>query len=359
MSNVIQFRSRPQDTPETQKAQLIDGIVSGRRQQDDVFWLKEVAELLGMLKATQAELVPDALEPLRPFYREIEERLRFFPQYYRFLLSICLDLEDLGMAGQRGERAAHWVASEGLAEAELSDLQRAEARRLLARRGADIKCTRGLDARLHDFINRSETFALPNKKAAYELTHIVFYLSEYGLRDPRISRAARTSLTYCGLMAFIDQNADLLAEVCTAMRFAGATPSPIWEAAVAQAHDAIGIDQSAESTLQDSYHEYLVTGWSLHVAGAQAFTAEVPGPNPRFYKKFAAHGALRALSQCMFDLGNQRSGDWARMRPKVLLGVGEEGHAVLKAAEESSELFEPFFANFARAGQTPHISRLH
>jgi hypothetical protein len=60
-----------------------------------------------------------------------------------------------------------------------------EAQRLMARRDMAPK---GEDATLEDraryFMGRSDTFALPNKKAAYELTHLVFYLSEYGRCDP-------------------------------------------------------------------------------------------------------------------------------------------------------------------------------
>ena len=83
-----------------------------------------------------------------------------------------------------------WVATQGLAEVELSGFQRGEAFRLLSRRGKKIPIDTGLDDRLRQFINRSATLALPNKKAAYELTHIVFYLSEYGRRDPKLDAGA-------------------------------------------------------------------------------------------------------------------------------------------------------------------------
>lgn len=191
-----------------------------RRARGDVFWLKENAEWLGIL--TQLEGAQDAasLDPYRDFYATIPEQLAFFPQYYRFFLSLCLDLEDLGMTGTLGADLCRAVAAQGLAEAELSDLQRAEAARLLARRDAGT-FDAALDGRLRRFIGRSETFALPNKKAAYELTHIVFYLSEYGRKNPKPSAAVLTSLTYAGIVAFLDQDADLLAEICVALRFAG------------------------------------------------------------------------------------------------------------------------------------------
>lgn len=219
---------------------LVSGFAAHRKPQDDVFWLKENAELLGILAATDQALETGALDVLDTLYDQIEERLRFFPQYYRFLLSICLDLEDLGMSGDKATGLCAFVANAGLAEAELSDLQRGEALRLLVRRGIATSPAEGdLGARLRAFIARSQTFAMPNKKAAYELTHIVFYLSEYRRIDPELSDDALRSLEFAGILAYLDQNLDLLAEVCAALRFAGRTPSPIWEDAVAVTHAAI------------------------------------------------------------------------------------------------------------------------
>ena len=97
------------------------------------------------------------------------------------------------MAGTQGAKLCNWVAQQELTQAELSDLQRGEAQRLLARRGVEFE-DNGLNARLHRFISRNDTFAVPNKKAAYELTHIVFYLSEYGRKDPQLGNAAVRSL---------------------------------------------------------------------------------------------------------------------------------------------------------------------
>lgn len=351
MSNVVMLRPQPVQDANDRLAQLISGFATQRRLPDDVFWLKENAEFLGILAATGTRVNAKALDPLRDFYGEIAERMRFFPQYYRFLLSICLDLEDLGMAGDTGAALVRQVQTQGLADAELSDLQRAEARRLAARRGVHL-ADAGLDARLHSFINRSETFAVPNKKAAYELTHIVFYLSEYGCKDPQISGQARVSLTYAGLLAYLDQNADLLAEVCAAMRFAGATPPQVWEDLVAAAHRATHLESTQGRDLNDGYHEYLVSGWMLSVAGRPAFEAYVPEGPVAFAKRGVTPvGALRTLSECMFGMGTARSGDWAKMRAHVAPMLGQAGHDILAAAEASTDVFEPFFERFARAGK--------
>ena len=349
MSNVVMLTPPLRQDEGSRLARLVNGFATQRRGADDVFWLKENAELLGILAATGTKLGADALDPFRGFYQELPERLAFFPQYYRFLLSLGLDLEDLGMPGDLGTHVAQYVADHGLAQAELSDLQRAEARRLLARRGVVDAPDAGLTRRLRHFMSRAETFALPNKKAAYELTHIVFYLSEYGQRDPQLDRAAQTSLTYAGLLAYLDQNVDLLAEVCTAQRFAGMTPPVQWEQAIARAHQGIALTHATDAAPQDAYHEYLVTGWALHVAGGQAFTASVPEGPVRFALN-PTRGALRSLSECMFGLGSARSGDWGKMRPLVLRRLEPDGQALLAEAEQSTDQFEPFFETFARAG---------
>ncbi len=348
MSNVISLWDHPPISLATGHARLVASFAEHRRQTDDVYWLKENAELLGILSATGTKLSTDALAPFDMFYAQIEERLQFFPQYYRFLISLCLDLEDLGMQGNKGFALCKWADAVGLAEAELSDLQRAEARRLLARRDVVYPKDDALPARLHHFIERSDTFAMPNKKAAYELTHIVFYLAEYGARDPKISAQAVLSLEYAGLLAYLDQNIDLLAEVCAALRFAGQVPSVIWEEAVRTAHQKCVVTENAGGLLHDGYHEYLVTGWATQIAGGTAFHGDIPEGSLRFRQPEGSSGALRVMSERMFEMGPARSGDWHDMRGHVVPYLGPDGHDVLAGAERSSDKFDAFFEGFAR-----------
>jgi len=348
MSNIVTFQPALRQRSQDKTERLIAGFAQHRRREEDVFWLKENAELLGILAATQTQVSAASLAPFERFYDQIFERMMFFPQYYRFLLSICLDLEALGLSGDRATGIADWVAAQGLATAELSDLQRAEAFRLLRRAGTDVRDDTDLDARLRTFMRRTETFALPNKKAAYELTHIVFYLSEYGAVDPALDAQARTSLTYAGLLAYLDQNIDLLSEICTALRFAGGSPPAQWDAAVAHAHRSARLSSVPEGGQSDNYHEYLVSGWSMQVAGRCAFEADVPDGG--FHVTMGSpQGALRGLSECLFSLGAERSASWRKMRPRVFQALGHEGKAILEVAESSTECFAPFFSHFARA----------
>ncbi|MEY8830801.1 hypothetical protein AB9K34_20710 [Sedimentitalea sp. XS_ASV28] len=352
MSNVIRLNVPSQrQSGAARRAALIASFAQHRRFGDDVFWLKENAELLNILECTDLSLPDQALEPHQGFYDQVEKRLGFFPQYYRFLLSICLDLEDLGMAGSKAEALSHWVAREGLAEAELSDLQRLEARRLMKRRGVDpLPGDAGLEDRVRRFIDRSDTFAMPNKKAAYELTHIVFYLSEYGRRDPGLSQDARTSLEFAGILAYLDQNADLLAEICVAMRYAGQEPSEIWETWLERETHRFGVETGPQVNTADNYHDYFVCNWLMAVSGRDTFRKPASNERMAFFRAAPFAAPLREISECMFRLEDARSADWGSMRSHVEDSLTETGHEILCEAQKSSAKFEDFFAGFARTG---------
>lgn len=352
MSNVIHLNVPSQRQNDVaRRAALIASFAQHRRFGDDVFWLKENAELLNILECTGARLEDQALAPHEGFYAQVEKRLGFFPQYYRFLLSICLDLEDLGMPGTKSEALAQWVAREGLADAELSDLQRFEARRLMLRRGFDpLPDDAGLENRLRNFIDRSETFAMPNKKAAYELTHIVFYLSEYGRHDPQLSSAAITSLEFSGLLAYLDQNADLLAEICVALRYAGAQPSEIWESWLERETHRFAVTTGPQVSTADNYHDYFVCNWLMAVSGRDAFVKDTEFDRMAFHRAEPYAGPLREMSECMFHMEDARSGDWSVMRPVVEDALTEIGYDILKEAQQSTNKFDDFFAGFARTG---------
>lgn len=363
MSTVLAFRARPpRQTTDQRHRALIATFADHRRSLDDVFWLKENAEILNILECCGLRVPQGALDPLAEFYATLDRRIAFFPQYYRFLLSIALDLEALGLPGDLAARLVDWAAAQGLAQAELSDLQRAEARRLMLRRGHDpMARDAGLSDRLRAFTARTETFAVPNKKAAYELTHIVFYLSEYGRRSPDLPPEARHSLHFAGTLAFLDQNADLLAEVCVALRQTGLVPPALWEAWLAEEMRLTALlgAGAAQSVAQDAYHEYLVGNWALAQAGRPAFTAEVPTGRVVFQAATGRASALREMSERLFAAQNARSGpragprsaDWDQMRAVVTAGMSDSAQEVLLAAETAIPDFAVFFAAFARAAQ--------
>ena len=105
MTNIVRLNTPfRQYSTAARQAALLATFAQHRRFGDDVFWLKENAEALNVLECTGAELGAEALSVHGGFYEGIEKRMGFFPQYYRFLLSMCLDLEDLGVPGAKGAR---------------------------------------------------------------------------------------------------------------------------------------------------------------------------------------------------------------------------------------------------------------
>ncbi|MCR8547101.1 hypothetical protein M4578_04630 [Salipiger sp. P9] len=352
MTNVIALRPKARvAAPETGAAALLSSFAACRRREDDVFWLKENAELLNILECTGAEVAPEALAVLRGFYDTVEDRLAFFPQYYRFLISIALDLEDLGMPGDTGVRLTERAAREDFAGAELSDLQRMEARRLLARRGQAGPADTALEDRLRAFCARSQTFALPNKKAAYELTHIVFYLSEYGRRDPGLDEKTVTSLHFAGNLAFLDQNSDLLAEICIALCYAGETPPALWTAWLTRETHLFSVEQGEGLSVADDYHDFLVCNWHAAVSGATPFRKPLAAERMRFTRSQRSAAPLRELSEALFAEGAARRPDWAAMRARMGARLSAQTLDVVDTLAGQSAHFDAFFEGFARAGR--------
>ncbi|MEM9843245.1 MAG: hypothetical protein AAF965_00455 [Pseudomonadota bacterium] len=350
MSNVITLKHPLRRLPMAQRWRALPRLFAEqRRRRENVFWLKENAELLGILASTGAGVNEAVCEVYAPIYEDLPDTLTFFPQYYRFHLSICLDLEDLGMPGRHGSRLSAWVAQQGLPEAEMSDLQRAEARRLLARRGVAAPADATLTDRLHAFMARSETFAVPNKKAAYELTHIVFYLSEYGARDPHLSAAALRSLNFAGTLAWLDQNTDLLAEICVALRYAGAEPPAAWEAMVIADLEAAQVRSVDNDFAQDDYHIFLMAAWLSALNGAKATGTVLPHDGCTFHMRQPDFTPMRQLSAYLLAQGAARDGDWDRMGTRLAQRFDRLTLQIIAAAEQDCDDFGRFFSDFARA----------
>lgn len=345
MSNVIPFAPAHRRLPQDDRlAAMMSQFGQARRDFDSVFWLKENAELLNVLESTGQAVATSALDSYRAVYDGLEDRLQFFPQYYRFLLSIALDLEALGLDHGRAHRMARWVVDQDLVRSELSDLQRAEARRLVARAGVQFDADPDLDTRLHRFIDHAPTFALPNKKAAYELTHILFYLSEYGRRDPNVSPKAIESLHYVGILAMLERNADLLAEVCVALTFAGTEPPAAWSNWIIAHLDTAQWVDSFDAV--DDYHEYFMCDWFAQICGHTPFASYRDG-GLGVHMARSATPPLRVLSETLFGADRRLADE--QMRRQITLDLPDDVYDAVAFAEQSSPYFDRFFATFARS----------
>lgn len=349
MSNVLKmpdFARRRGVFPGAER--LLDLFSAHRHSTADARWLKENAELLRLLVATRQTLPHAVLDQVHgALARELPGRLAFFPQYYRFFLSIALDLSALGMKDVDAPALVARAVEDGLPDAELSDLQRAEARLFAQRAGVAMVADPGLTDRLLCFGSRSATFALPNKKAAYELTHIAFYLSDYGSRAFAGADGLRESLEYAGLVAWLEQNTDLLAEICMALRFCGTTPPPAWEHGVAADLAAFRIEPQPYAAGSDDYHVWLMAAWSVAVAGGAPLARTLPGGALGFVAPRRA-SALHEVSSALLRMDSARSPDWPVMRRRLAAALSVPAMDLLDRAAAATPAFEPFFARFAR-----------
>ncbi len=353
MGQVVSFAFAQQRKSMSNLPVLIESFSAFRKDRLDVLWLKENAELLNVLETSGCNVGSAVLEPLVPFYEGSLRHLHFFRQYYRFILSICLDLEDLGLPGQRAEMMAGWVADQGIAEAELSDLQRAEARRLLARRGVESRGEAGLNDRLRAFMRQSRSFAVPNRKAAYELTHVVFYLTEYGRHPLCLDDEERMSLTFAGLVAFLDQDADLLSEICIALRFCDEQPPQLWQDWLAQQTAGFSLRPTQGRVGADDYHTYFMCNWFQLLVGRSGFS-ESSSQGSVVIEGARCPSALRGMSMALYTLLDRSPGDWTRVRAPLSQALSETDAEVLGQVEDSTPHFEAFFETFARFGQVGH-----
>lgn len=348
MSNVIQlnFASREVNKPHFINV-LADCVVNRRRAFGDVLWLKENAEFLNILETTRYDEDVFDISVYEQFYQNIERQMSFFPQYYRFFLELTLDLDALGMTQNKGEQLAHWVHAADLIQGEMSDLQRAETSRLLSRVALQVKDADAIEARVRKYMERSSTFALPNKKASYELTHLVFYLSEFGRKDPQLSKNAKTSLEYVGLLALLDMNADLLSEVCIAMRYAGQSVPVEWDEWLASMRAQFELSQTPDD--RDDYHQFMMTHWSNMVAHGGGFKGISVEKVHSFVAPLQYVSPLRQISETLFNMDAQRSDDWGKMRGHVSVELTANAYEILELAEQTSPKFDNFFAYFSRS----------
>ena len=350
MSNVIALNASSRLAPlDTRIANLASCFGFHRRKGDDVYWLKENAELLNIVETSGNHPNPQAFSPLRKFYDTVEERMEFFPQYYRFFLSMVTDLEDMGFEDDKAEKLSHWANTQQMPQGEMSDLQRLEARRLMSRREVEpFPNDPGLEDRVRAFAGATDFFAIPNKKAAYELTHAVFYLSEYGRKDPLLDIAAVNSLLNVGILAMLEQNGDLVAEVCIALRFAGQTPPVYWENWLRRDRRGYAVDPDG-MWMGDDYHSYFMAFWLEGVAGNPMFTDKYSDESMAFHKAPRACVPLRDLSKVLLNLDEDRPSEWQKLQPQVEKTLEKNSLAVLNTVQESTSRFEAFFESFARA----------
>ncbi|MEM6987645.1 MAG: hypothetical protein AAF499_14030, partial [Pseudomonadota bacterium] len=284
-----------------------------RRSIDDVYWLKENAELLRILVCTETDIGAGSLGLYEAFYNSAESRMQFFPQYYRFILSICLDLERLGINGPVGRQLQALVRRRRLVEGELSDLQRLEARWLLGGASTPDRPAEDLLHRMRLFGSNAAFFAIPNRKAAFELTHLVFYASDYGRVQPHWLKCVLPALHNIGIVALLDDDKDLLAEVIVSLRYCGAPVPFYWSQVAGGARQSLeGAPHGTHPVGSDLFHEALTLGWAESVNSGLFALPKLDDDSTVFVRpgEHAKPSALHALSVLLWRQGDRRSDCW-------------------------------------------------
>lgn len=360
MSNIVRFAQRARAAQPAAVsggiAALLASFAHHRRKQGDAFWLKENGELLGVLSALNRRLPELALSVYQPFVEGAAEMVAFHPQYARLILNLVTSLEDLGYPGGLGPRLADWMLDQGLVETEVNDLQRAELRFLMARNGRTV-VFEGLDERLLRFMSRPETFAIPNPRAAYDLLHAVFYLSDYGRKPLKLPPAAVESLLMLGSLSHLEGNGDLLGEVCLALHYAGEVLPPLWLRHLRAENGAFRLTGTPCVDSSDCYHIFLVNQWLFGTIEDRAFGEGYPVGPMSIQLNRPLISPLREWSQALRALGPRRSGDWEAMRRACRDHLSESALAQADLGAAESPLFGRFFARFARPAGLPPAPR--
>lgn len=272
----------------------------------DFPFLKENGELLSIARAQGFLIEPRVTELYKTFYKTATRFVQLYPQYYRFILGMVIDLEDLGMEGNVGREICTIIRENNFLMFDTSDLRRLEALHLLGRglalTQAETNAQDALKSRLRSFTRNKANFFKFNRPLFYELTHLVFFLTDYG-RNRTVNFPNLTECLHAvGFLSVLDDDADLLSEVIIALNFLGENVPAYWQSLVVEKHAEIEISFEANftSTLNfsvDDYHVYFVLNWCLSTLGKHAFTAKFNSRTPNFKYSQSGETLLSKISQ--------------------------------------------------------------
>ena len=289
---------------------LVRAFANGRNNKVDFSFLKENGELLCIARSQGFLMEPRAQEFYQGFYSQAQSLLELYPQYYRFILGLVLDLEDLGLSGNVGRQICEQVRSDNLLAYDTSDIRRLEAIHLLGRRlditAQEMEVRSGLIQRLEMFTSNAQRFYKFNRPLFYDLTHLVFFLTDYGKTQETGLSNLEDCLLSVGVLALLDNDIDLLSEVIIGLNYIGAVVPEYWKADILnkQANIQISFDQKLISDLshsQDDYHVYLVLNWCLNAIGVPSFQDRFSGKTPSFKHEEAGESLLSKFSTLAHD----------------------------------------------------------
>lgn len=329
-------------------SRLIELFATHRRGQHDAFWYKENGELLSSLRHTKSAVSTQDLAPHKARASTLASELKNFPQYYRLILGYALELSKLGMTEIPVQSLAEYVLKHNLIEAELCDLRRLNAYYLLSQCGikdqeifANADDLASLKQRVLRFMGHWQTFAVPNISALYELTHAVFYLSDYGCCDTHITPDWKKSLLAAGAIAYLEDNLDTLSEIAICLAYCKFDVPEIWQQRLKRGFDEIeALPAAATPSLNDNYHKMLMTSWAVSKAAGKALTYPLPAGAGRFVLRDGSSKDGAALANLIKIRLNFDTSDLVALEIKELIWPHIEPETKLRLDELSECITE-------------------
>lgn len=254
-------------------------------------FLKENGELLSIAANSNLLVEPNSIALYNSFYDRAYNLYKIYPQFARFILAIVTDLEALGQKGEVATLIAKDMVSVDILDFETADSRRLDTLALFTRLNITSPEIAEHERRVHQsvsgFTKNPDHFTYLNKPLFYELTHMVFFMTDYGRRPWPVETDIELCLKYAGVLAYLDDDYDLLAEICIAMRFISVKPPVFWEDAVQSLLSSIRItyDTDLKSALNkqvDEYHPYLMANWLRAIKGLAVFEEPIGIGTPNF-----------------------------------------------------------------------------
>ena len=268
-------------------------------------FLKENGELLAITIDSGFLVEPRALEHYADFHSKAFKLTKLYPQYYRFILSMVIHLEAGGLQVGEAAKIADYVIENDLLLLDTSETRKLETLTLLSNLKPLSKTYKkiydGIVYNVDQLIKNPELYTKFNKPLFYDLTHIIFFLSDYGKKSLPLQNDVTQCLIYIGLLALLDNDADLLAEVCVCLRYINSKIARYWDDFLQKSlkeikvtyHDTV---MSALNPSADEYHIYLVLNWYQALQKRPAFETRFNGEKPSFSLPEMPQSVLSKLS---------------------------------------------------------------
>ena len=311
-------------------------------------FLKENGELLSIALSCGLTLSSESLELYEELYEKIDKLCELYQPFFRYFLALALDLEDLGMSGHKGEVLIDYVFKHDLYAYDTSDTRRLEIIHLLSRRGRQPEFKtdsyEALLKRVTGFLVQSDRFIKLNRPLFYEFTHLIFFGTDFGnislCNDENIFK----SLNHIGMLAYLDNDTDLLAEVCLCYRFLKRPVPKIWMKTCSENLQNIDIVHMAEDCMTaahaDDYHIYFVINWLLGISGKRVFQYSYELGVPLFTQNKPKKSPLSKIFQVLHPIIME---DMPKRPMKAFEFLSVEDNIQLQTALASSPNSENFF----------------